>query len=278
MVGWMEYIGRLLSFAIEKISGKRIDLAMDDRRVASRRLLALYHAVSDLELLAQELVVELRAMSQERDPTVSRDWLRETSDTIDETSQRFLEATHGLFETLKIFDPVIASTVSGLEATKFSFLMLAVHGFERSGDVGEVVEYTQPSERANSLDLTENYKWYSEHDVGSGPIEWPDRVALSFIDEDDVQTDRVNLRDPASMERLADVIERHLQSLSAARQSLAKFLSDNFKFEDLLALQRPISRFDRNHVMLRMSDSVGIAYTRMFAGKPMRKFPRSRDK
>jgi hypothetical protein len=274
VVGWIEYIGRLINFAVEKISGKKIDLSMDERRRAARKFLALYQAVSDLELLCRELVIELRAMSEEQDPTVSCHWLYDASCAIDETSQRFLEATHGLLETLKIFDPILANTVSGLEAHKFSFLMIAVHGFERVGDGKEVVHYTQPSDRANSLDLPANYKWYAESDLGSSPIEWPEEVALSFInDDEDTKTDRLNLRDPASMKRLADLIEQHPRSLSEARESLAKFLRDNFKFEDLLALQRPVSEFDRLRVMNRMSDSVGIAYTRMFAGKPIRKFP-----
>ncbi|MGC2530360.1 MAG: hypothetical protein WA639_21645 [Candidatus Acidiferrum sp.] len=278
MVGWIEYIGRLINFAVQKIAGNKIDLSMDDRRRAARKFLTLYHAVSDLEVLSQEVMIELRAMTQEEDPAISREWLRETSNTIDETSQRFLEATHGLFETLKIFDPILASTVSGLEASKFSFLLVAVHGFERTGDDNEVIQYTQPSDEANSFDLAENYKWYAENDTRSGPIEWPERVALSFVDMDDTKSDRLNLRDPASMTRLADLIELHIQSLSAARESLAKFLRENFKFEDVLALQRPISQFDRTHVMHRMSDSVGIPYMRMFAGKPMRTFPLSRDK
>jgi hypothetical protein len=278
MVGWIEYIGRLLNFAVEKISGKKIDLSMDERRRAARKFLALYHAVSDLEVLCRELVIELRALSQEQDPSVPRDWLREATCAIDETSQRFLEATHGLIETLGIFDPVLASTVSGLEATKFSFLMIAVRGFERVDTDNDVVEYTQPSEQANSLDLTANYIWHAENDGNSGPIEWPQGVALSFIDIDDTKIDRLNLREPASLVRLADMIERHLQSLTAARESLAKFLRDNFKFEDVLALQRPIPQFDRIHVMHRMSDSVGVPYMRMFAGKPIRKFPPPPDK
>jgi hypothetical protein len=273
VVGWIEYIGRLINFAVQKITNKKIDLNMDERRRAARKFLALYQAVSDLELLCQELVIEVRAMSEEQDPTVSRDWLREASCAIDETSQRFLEATQGLFETLQIFDPVLASTVSGLEANKFSFLMIAVRGFERPAAENEVAVYTQPSDQANSIDLAENYKWYSENAIGSGPVEWPDGVALSFIDNEDTKSDRLNLHDPASMDRLAATIEQHLRSLSAAREGLAKFLRENSKFEDLLALQRPISQFDRIRVMNRMSESVGIAYTRMFAGKPMRKFP-----
>jgi hypothetical protein len=80
------------------------------------------------------------------------------------------------------------------------------------------------------------------------------------------------------MNCLADLLDHHLLSLTAARESLAEFLRTNFRFEDLLALKRPVSEFDRIHAMHRMSDSVGIPYVRMFAGKPPRKFPSSRDR
>ena len=277
MLGWVEYIGRILSFTIEKVAGKKIDLTLDDRRRAARKFLCLYHAVSDLESLSKEVAVELRAMIHENDPTVSREWLRDISTAIDETSQRFLEATQGLLETLKIFDPTLARTVSGLEAHKFSFLLIAAHGFEPIRDKNEIteIEYTQPSDEANALDLTENYNWYATHDLTdpSQPVEWPSGVAQGFVDETDTKSDRVNLRDAESMNRLANLLDHHVQSLSTARESLAKFLQGNFRFEDLLALQQPISQFDRIHTMKRMSASVGIPYVRMFAGKPPRKFP-----
>lgn len=73
------------------------------------------------------------------------------------------------------------------------------------------------------------------------------------------------------MSRLAELIEKHIESLTAARVKLAGFLSQNFKIEDLLAVQEPITKFDRNHASLRMSDAIRVSYLRFFAGKPIRK-------
>ena len=283
MVGWIEYIGRILSFTIEKVAGKKIDLTLDDRRKAARKFLCLYYAVSDLEILSKEVAVELRAIIQEKDPTLSREWFRDISAAIDETSQRFLEATQGLLEILRIFDPVLADTVSSLEAHKFSFLLIAARGFETVGDKNESteIEYTRPSDQLSSLDLMENYNWYAaqrplDH---SKTIEWPSGVMLSFVaDETDIRNERLNLRDAESMNRLADLLEHHLKSLSEARESLTKFLRENFTIDDLLAFQRPASQLDRIHAMYRMSDAVAIPYVRWFAGKPPRKFPSSRDR
>src|ERR1700720_4870779 len=218
MVGWIEFIGRILSFTIEKIAGKKVDLTLDDRRKAARKFLYLYYAISDLEILSKEVAIELRAMIQEKDPTVSRDWLSDIAAAIDETSQRFLEATQGLMEILRIFDPVLADTVSTLEAHKFSFLLIAARGFEPVRDKNEIteIEYTQPNDQLSSLDLMENYNWYAAHyplDY-SKPIEWPSGVMLSFVADENIRSERLNLRDAESMNRLADLLEHHVRSLS----------------------------------------------------------------
>jgi len=104
-------------------------------------------------------------------------------------------------------------------------------------------------------------------------MEWPDDVLLSFMDGE-VESDRAVLRDPSSVLQMASLLEKHLESLSAARESLASFLRERFNFEDLLSVRKPVSKFDRIHTMHRMSDAVGVSYLRWFAGKPVRKFPK----
>jgi hypothetical protein len=73
------------------------------------------------------------------------------------------------------------------------------------------------------------------------------------------------------MKRLADLLEKHVQSLSSAREGLAALLRQNFKMEDLLAVQAPVTRFDRMHASRRMSDAAHVSYIRFFAGKPVRR-------
>src|SRR5690242_9244041 len=125
MVAWVGMFGRIIRFMLEKIASRRIELTLDDRRKAVRQFLTLYYAVTDLELLAKELMAELRDMIELKDPTIASEWLRNISLAVDETSQRFLEATQGLRAILEIFDPVLALTLSDMEANKLSFLLLA---------------------------------------------------------------------------------------------------------------------------------------------------------
>lgn len=284
MVGWTGFIGRTISFVLEKITEKKLDLLMDDRRRAARQFYQLYLAVSDLEVLCKELIVELREMTKVNDPTVSAEWLRDISFTVDETSERFLEATQGLTEVLGIFDPVLAKAVSGLEASKFSFLLIAANGFQPQPENGQIqaVKYTSPGPREDELDLSSAYQWHADHQSVdySRPIEWPDDVLMNLADESDLEEGRLTLAEPESMNRLADLLEKHNESLSSAREGLARFLRQNFKMEDLLAVQEPIARLDRIHVMNRMSDAARISYLRYFAGKPIRKIraPRTADK
>jgi hypothetical protein len=275
MVGWTGVIGKIINFVLEKIAGKKLDLLLDDRRRAARQLYQLYLALSDLEVLCQELIVELREMTKVSDPEVSAEWLRDISIAIDETSERFLEATQGLTGVLSIFDPVLAQAVSGLEANKFSFLLVAANGFEPQLENGQIraVKYTSPGSREDELDLASTYQWYADHQPidYSRPVEWPNDVLMNFAEEGGLEEGRLTLVEPESLKQLADLIKKHVKSLSAARDGLASFFRQNFKIEDLLAVQEPITKFDRIHSMNRMSDAVHVSYLRYFAGKPIRK-------
>ena len=221
-------------------------------------------------------MAELRDMNQMSDRTSAREWLYEVSIAVDETTQRFLESTQGLRSVLEIFDPVLATTVAGLEANKFSFLLLAAQGFERlENHESPEIKYTYPGDRAERFDLAQTYQWYSDRYPldPTQPTEWPDDVLLSFVAANpDIGSDRLVLSEPDSLLRLAGLVEEHLRSLSAARESLAAFLRERFNLEDLLALQTPVSRYDRIHAMRRMSNAVSTSYVRWFAGKPVRKF------
>ena len=248
---------------------------LDDRRKVARQFYRLYLAVSDLEVLCKELIVELREMTAVADPSVSAEWLSYISIAVDETSERFLEATQGLIEAIRIFDPLLAQAVSGLEAHKFSFLLIAANGFEPQWENGQIqaVKYTSPGPREDELDLASTYQWHADHSPldYSTPIEWPNDVLMSFVDETDLEEGRLTLAEPESMSRLADLVEKHIESLTAAREALARFLRQNFKMEDLLAVQEPITAFDRIHASLRMSDAIRVSRLRWFAGKPIRK-------
>lgn len=281
MIGWADLIGRAIEFMVERVTGKKLDLTMDDRRKAARQFLRLYHAVLDLEVLLQEVTVELRDLLVEPDPTTSREWMYDVTTTIDETSERFLEATQGLLEVLNIFDPVLAETLCGLEAHKFSFLIIAARGFEPlvEGNDLQRVNYTHPAASVATLDLGADYQWYLDRyprDL-TKPLEWPHGASLNALGQEDIAEDFFTPRDPQSMLRLANLLDEHVKTLTAARKGLATLLRERFTLEDLLALQQPISQFNRIHAMRRMSESLAVPYTRWFAGKPVRRIRTSQQ-
>ena len=240
MLGWLGFLAKMLTFTVEKITGKAIELKMDDRRRAARRLMGLYHALLDLEVLTQEISLELKQVVGVEDPAIQAKWVHDVSIAVGETSQRFLEATLGLKEILQIFDPVLASTVSDLEASKFSSLMLAAQGFEPEGKSPNYdgIKYSFPKIELETLDLDQYYLWYKEHypldSRTSGS--WPNWVIFGYVEESDVREDRVLLTDGHSAGRLISMLTRHLVRIAAARKQLAEFLSKHFTFQDLLAV------------------------------------------
>lgn len=275
MITWGELICRFLGFMVEKVTGKEIELTMDNRRKAAKQFLNLYHTVTELEVLSKELVIEVRYMSREDEATTVTEWLRNISYAVDETSQRFLESTQGLRTVLQIYDPALAETVSDLEANKFSFLLEAANGFKVLNEKeSREIEYTYPTKDVSRDSLLRSYQWYLSHPLdGVGQTEWPEDVLLNFVVLDDVKSERVKLDDPDAMLRFATLLEHHVQSLTVARESLAELIRQRFSLEDLLALKAPVRNFDRIHAMHRMSDAVSVPYLRFFAGQPVRKFP-----
>lgn len=208
MLGWIALIGRTISFALEKLASKAIDLTTDQRRKSARQFLALYQAVEDLEVLSKEVMVELRDMNQMADPSLAREWLRDVSIAVDETSQRFFESTRGLRTVLEIFDPVLATTIGTLEADKFSFLLVAARGFQGLGNrESPEIKYTYPSQKGVHLDLDQAYQWHADRYPldPTQPAEWPDDVLSSFVTANpNIESDRLVLSEPDSMLVLLD--------------------------------------------------------------------------
>ena len=242
MIGWLGFLGKMLTFTIEKIAGEKIVLHMDDRRRSARKFMNLYHALNDLEVLTKKIINELKNIVDTNDPVVQRDWLDSISMAVDETSKRFIETTLGLKEILNIFDPVLASTVSCLEVHKFSFLILASQGFELElkDSNCENIRYSYPKRDLESLDLEQYYRWYEEHYPldATNSIEWPEWVVFGYVTEDDVREDRVVLRNSDSADRLVFLLTDHLDKIVIAREQLGEFLRKNFTIHDLLAVEK----------------------------------------
>lgn len=278
MIGWAEIIGRLASFAAEKLLGRKIDLLLDDRLRAARGFMRFYQALGDLEVLVKEIIVESRAVLDDgEDSTVSKEWFNDVSIAVDETSERFLEASDQIVESIEIFDPPLALTVSDLSAHKFSFLVVAATGFKAFDDNGyalETAEYSKPTDQAvEKLDLAGRYEWYKANYPldATKSLEWPRWAHQSMLDVEDVDNDFIRIKDPESLRRLIETLDIHVKTLSDAREKFAAFFRSNFSVEDLLAIREPIRQYDRLHASKRMSDALHLPYSRYFAGKPTRR-------
>ncbi|HMJ54624.1 MAG TPA: hypothetical protein VK540_21230 [Polyangiaceae bacterium] len=271
MVGWFGLVSKLLDFTLDKLVGKKLELAMDDKRKAARVFLGMYHALRDLEVLSMEILSEIEVMIREDDPSVSAEWLRNVSLALEGRSELFLDSSYGIRDVLSVIDPALANAVAELEAGKSSFLIMASHGIEPEFEENMVtaVKYTYPKAGVDDFDLEAHYKWYAEHYPlsNSSPVNWPSWALHGFIQRDEVCEDRLVLRDPHSMQRFAALVQHQLRSLSATRDALGAFISERFTLEDLLAVGKVVSAYDPVHSTVRMSEATSIAPGRWRTGQ-----------
>ena len=280
MIMWLGLVAKFLNFVAEKTAGRVIDAAADPKRKAVRTLLGFYHCLDDLEALSREILVELRYLRDQVNAELRAEWIAQTALAVDQTSQRFVESTLGLGDALEIFDPVLAATVGDLEAHKFSFLLTASAGFTAEPKKGtpEGIRYTRPAQSLLDVPLDQRYDWYKSNWPldARGSLDWPDWTTFGLIrGAEDVVKERLRLEDPQSVNALLEVLESHANHLQEARRRLGDLLRSNFTLEDLLAARTPRQQFDRNHVMQRQGDALGVPYTRFFMGKPASRMPRA---
>lgn len=276
MIGWSGLIGQLVQYILSKISGKEVDMTAENRRRASRTFLGFYQTLSDLESVVQDTLFVLEKWGEIGEPRARKEWLADLGFAIDETSQRFLESTLGIQEVLEIFDPVLAHTVSDIEAHKGSFLLLASDGFKiPPNSPGDEAIYTVPNVGGQSPDLEERYTWYQEHyplDFAKS-VEWPAWVTFGYIQdiESEVSKETLFINDQTSREHLVQLLKSHQVTLAKARTGLGYFIRRHFTVDDLLAVREPVKTLDPLRRMHRTSEIAAAPYTRFFSGRPIRR-------
>lgn len=149
MILWLGVIGGMIKFMAEKLAGKRIDLALDQKRKAGRTFVRLHEILERLGELSKELSKDIdQSTIDGRDREA---WLFNLDEEM-MLSNEFLHLADGLHEVLRIFDPNLSVALNGLVYYKFSMLVLASESFRRPSQTDNpsiMIEYIYPR-----LDLT----------------------------------------------------------------------------------------------------------------------------
>lgn len=251
MITGADFIGKLIEFLATKLLGKRLDLALDDKKRACRAFINLYESISKLELITGTIISRLELIVQNKKDRIYSRWLEELAPQVDSTSVDLLRSIDDLGPVVSLFDPDLAALFSRLvQGKKGIFFYVpsvsSVRSFRfeikwkesspaRSKSL-EAIKYTKLSKEVTLDDLEGAYAGIKRL-AGIPKIEWP-RDVLSALIQDKLIEDYLNPTDKTKIKELYDALKTHLEVLIQAREKLGEFIKSRFSIEDLLYVMK----------------------------------------
>lgn len=248
-------IGKLVEFLATKLIGRKIDLALDDRKRACRAFTELYYCIDRLEEITSHFLNEIDLyLNGEAGSGVEGNayWIinefHNQSYAIESVSRRFLEIKAELGWAVEIFDPILAAAVDQLYRFKYSFLYFISNSIEtkdKDGKKFQLLEYKKPSSKILTIDMDSYYDWVKQNqgkEVDRDAVEWPINF-LWFSEFEEGFTDvGFGVEDIEAAKQFREVIKSHAHALSEARERLREFLIANFKLDEVLYVSKGLSR------------------------------------
>lgn len=118
MIGWIGFIGKVVEFVATKLIGKRIDLALDDKKRACKAFLNLYDSVIHLEQVTRVINSDLELIITGKKDRIYSFWLERMSPQIDSASTEFLNGIHELWQAIEVLDPNLVLLFSSIKRGK----------------------------------------------------------------------------------------------------------------------------------------------------------------
>jgi hypothetical protein len=248
-------IGKLVELLATKLIGRKVDLALDDRRRACRAFTELYYCVERLEEITSifldevDLIIEGMAdVPAEGSAYYVINEFYNQSHSIEAVSTRFMDIKSELGWAVEIYDPTLAAALDQLLAFKHSllyFISKSVEIKEKDGKPLQLLAYKEPSPKILKLDMDSYYEWIKQNrgkKIDSRAVEWPINL-LQFLEYEEGFRDVIfDADDAEAAKHFRDVIKAHADVLSEARTRLREFLITTFKLEEVLYVSKGLPR------------------------------------
>jgi hypothetical protein len=268
---WMGFLGKLIEFVATKLVGKKLDLALDEKKKACKAFLKLLDSLTELESLLGDFIEFVETFVGGNNSQINRDALEKITKRLGGASSEFFDSLKKLGPIISLYDPQIARLLSRIAHAKLRIGVEASHFLRASNDeysqdgsdrnvarhvvmrfdtivFGNLhirgLDFTLPTEELMAVDLNNVY----EQARNEPKIEHPGDPIFGYSREIDyastdillnlVKDKYVEIRlGPDDIYKLIDLyptFKAHRQVLRQAINSLREFMRLNFSFEDLL--------------------------------------------
>ncbi len=244
MITWAGLAGKLIEFLATKLLGKKLDVALDERKRACRAFLRLHDALYDLEHLTLRVVGILDRVAVAGKPRLYSAWFRGLQDEIKASTSTFIDAAAEVSQVLEVLDPALLLAFGSVHASKGGLIAAASKVFsgqvaqfdvecQASSDRLRRISYTVPPKSLMTLDLEELYKSMADKPLPRGMLGGSsDTLARRLPQKNPVE--RLTPIDVSGIQGLSALLSNHLVLVGRAREKLRELIATKFSIEDLL--------------------------------------------
>jgi hypothetical protein len=267
MITWMGFVGKLIDLMVNRIVGKKIDLALDDKKRAAKAFVRFHEATVRLETILTAFLTYIDTFVEKSESikppnrTIYTENLNRRIRDLRSASEEFLESLAEVGDVLYFFDRPLASLLGEIRVRKmdlykniYFFFAVSVREemevrygietdpkavFRPTFEPGSLsgIEYTIPSEDLMELDLVEEFGQFSRNlDVGKFNVSVPREIQDLVMDiiKSNLESGYIGPKDAAKLIELGPRLHEHRNLLIQAREKLRDFIEARFSIADIL--------------------------------------------
>lgn len=230
-------LSKFVELVASKLIGKRLDLAMDEKRRACHTLVELYSILLGFSSITSNLVSELEESDFDSVIPISLIYVNQKS--IQAQTTRFFDLRDDLWLTLQVVDPVLAAMFEQIHAFKGSvfYALSESISIPEEEPRNQSILYRNPSKRLLEIDMNAYYQTLGafRDDFWEAPSMWPDDVLTSPEYSAAFTSVRFATDDKQQLIAFAHDLSVQLESLNSAIEQLRVLIKDNFTLDEVLA-------------------------------------------
>ena len=236
-------LSKFVELVVSKLVGKRLDLALDEKRRACYAFVELLFILKGFHSITRGFIEELE--EHELETWVTINLLSIHGQTIQSLTTRFFVLDRDLLLTLDVLDPALAEMFAQIHTFKGSIFFALADSITIPEEEprNQSVAYRHPSDNVLSIDMEAFYdslQSYGKNDENQ-PWIWPEELAEVADWEAAFPTVQFRTDDKVQLAKFVTDLKGQLQLLATAVEKLRTLIKDNFTLDEVLASSRRLS-------------------------------------
>jgi len=252
MLTSLALIGKVIEFLLTRIAGKKVDLSLDEKKRAAKAFVRLHEAILSLELILDNFLIYIEGFRVGRNSKIYEVHIKQrVLRNLEPASREFVDSLKQLTPVLSIYDPVLHHLLGEIYVLKLHLLTNFYYIVRQSLEdpknyessltkpiffnISESdkrfcsLEFSMPTDELLEMDLA-----YLQQKLNEKLLVEDQYLELLQIVRQNMETVQITYVQVDKLVALLPKLKEHRDNLDSARESLRKFIQDNFSLSDVL--------------------------------------------